>query len=90
MQIGPARLANWQGYPVIASFERLALPVFNPVLSDYFTKLTGVTNADLASGGEPLAGVIGGFAGFVGQRKSSPPIVTALAASTKTAVGVVW
>ena len=69
VQIGAVRLANRQGYPEITSFERLALPVFNPVLSDYFTKLTGITNTDLASCGEPFAGVIEGFAAFVGAAK---------------------
>ncbi|MDA1310369.1 MAG: exonuclease domain-containing protein [Proteobacteria bacterium] len=69
VQIGAVRLANQQGYPEIASFERLALPVFNPALSDYFTKLTGITNADLAAGGESFEEVITDFAAFVGVAK---------------------
>ena len=33
-----------------AAFEVLTRPVFNPVLSEYFTELTGITNADLDTG----------------------------------------
>ena len=31
----------------VSSFEVLTRPEFNPVLSEYFTELTGITNADL-------------------------------------------
>ena len=34
----------------VSSFEVLTRPEFNPVLSEYFTELTGITNADLDTG----------------------------------------
>ena len=34
----------------VAAFEVLTRPEFNPVLSEYFTELTGITNADLDTG----------------------------------------
>ena len=40
----------------------LTRPVFNPILSDYFTELTGISNADLAAGAVSFAD---GFAQFV-------------------------
>jgi inhibitor of KinA sporulation pathway (predicted exonuclease) len=66
VQIGAVKLANSDGFPEIASFERLCLPVFNPELSDYFTNLTGITNADLAVAGGSFEDVIRDFTGFAG------------------------
>jgi inhibitor of KinA sporulation pathway (predicted exonuclease) len=66
VQIGAVKLTNSDGFPEIASFERLCLPVFNPDLSDYFTNLTGITNTDLATGGGSFEDVIADFTAFAG------------------------
>jgi inhibitor of KinA sporulation pathway (predicted exonuclease) len=73
VQIGAVKLEWTQGLPEIDSFERFSLPEFNPVLSDYFTGLTGITNADLDREGRPFARVIAEFADFVGDS----PVVAA-------------
>jgi inhibitor of KinA sporulation pathway (predicted exonuclease) len=66
VQIGAVKLENIHGFKEIESFERLCLPEFNPELSDYFTGLTGITDADLARDGAPFHSVLSEFADFVG------------------------
>jgi inhibitor of KinA sporulation pathway (predicted exonuclease) len=73
VQIGAVKLDWSDGLPEVASFERFSLPEFNPVLSDYFTGLTGITNADLAREGRPFAEVIADFAAFA----NDSPIIAA-------------
>jgi inhibitor of KinA sporulation pathway (predicted exonuclease) len=73
VQIGAVKLEMADGFPEIASFERLCRPGFNPELSDYFTGLTGISNADLARAGNAFEAVIAAFAGFVGDS----PVVAA-------------
>ena len=54
VQIGAVRL----GAATLAeldAMECLVRPTFNPVLSDYFTGLTSITNADVARDGIDLA-----------------------------------
>ena len=67
VQIGAVKLENAKDYPEIASFERLCLPQFNPILSDYFIGLTGITNDDLERAGQPFGQVIADFAELVGD-----------------------
>ena len=62
VQIGAVVLELKPNLPEIAAFEVLTRPVFNPILSDYFTELTGISNADLAAGAVSFAD---GFAQFV-------------------------
>ena len=73
VQIGAVKLEMTDGFPEIASFERLGLPEFNPELSDYFTGLTGISNADLARAGQSFEQVITEFADFV----DASPVVAA-------------
>lgn len=44
----------------------LVRPTLNPVLSDYFTDLTGITNADVARAGVPIAAALARFVEFAG------------------------
>lgn len=46
------------------NFSRLVRPKINPVLSDYFTDLTGITNDDLGRDGRTFQEVLGGFLDF--------------------------
>lgn len=48
------------------SFSRLVKPKANPVLSDYITALTGITNADLERNGMDFEEAYGAFLEFLG------------------------
>ena len=50
VQIGAIILELEPNLTEVAAFEVLTRPEFNPVLSEYFTELTGITNADLDTG----------------------------------------
>ena len=50
----------------VSSFEVLTRPEFNPVLSEYFTELTGITNADLDTGAVSFAAGFDQFVRFCG------------------------
>lgn len=69
VQIGAVKLEAHGAWTEIAAFERFSLPEYNPVLSDYFTGLTGITNEDLAREGQPFHQVITDFAAFVGDSR---------------------
>ena len=62
VQIGAVFLELKPNLTEIAAFEVLTRPVFNPILSDYFTELTGISNADLEMAAVSFAD---GFAQFV-------------------------
>lgn len=70
VQIGAVKLAVEDDLREIACFDVLTLPRFNPMLSDYFTALTGITNDMLSAGGRPFAECFAEFAGFVGDAGS--------------------
>ena len=55
VQIGAVVLEFEPNLAEIACLEVLTRPVFNPLLSDYFTELTGISNADLAAGAVTFA-----------------------------------
>ena len=67
VQIGAVRLDAGDGYAELADFSVLGRPTINPELSDYFTDLTGITNAVIARDGTDLADALGDFAVFVGE-----------------------
>jgi len=67
VQIGAVKLACDGAWTEVATFERFSLPEFNPILSDYFTALTGITNDDLAREGRPFPHVVAEFAAFAGD-----------------------
>ena len=62
VQIGAIILELEPNLTEVAAFEVLTRPEFNPVLSEYFTELTGITNADLDTG---AVGFGAGFDQFV-------------------------
>lgn len=49
---------------VIAEFTALCKPVINPILSEYFTNLTHITNEDIAARGELFTDVYKKFENF--------------------------
>ncbi len=54
VQIGAVRLDAGNGFGEVAAFDVLVRPQRNPVLSDYFVDLTGITNDRLAAEGGEL------------------------------------
>lgn len=66
VQIGAVRL-DWESLAVTASFNCLVRPRINPVLSDYFQHLTGITNARLADDGMDFKTAYRRFVAFVGD-----------------------
>ena len=67
VQIGAVKLDAAMPMAELASFEVLVMPEKNPVLSDYFIELTGISNADLISDGMPFEEALTGFAHFIGD-----------------------
>lgn len=64
VEIGAVRLDDqWRE---IAHFERLVRPRINPVVSAYFTALTGITPERVAAEGCDLAEALVAFAAFAG------------------------
>lgn len=66
VQIGAVRIDAAAGFAERAAFSAVVRPILNPVLSDYFVDLTGISNDDLARDGRDLAAALGDFAAFVG------------------------
>ena len=52
---------------IIAQFNVLCKPTFNPILSDYFVNLTHITNEQIAKNGELFADVYEKFEKFIGS-----------------------
>lgn len=67
VQIGAVRVARADGLREADAFAVLVRPTLNPSLSDYFTRLTGITNDDLARGGVSLPEALDSFAAFAGD-----------------------
>ncbi|WP_193171558.1 exonuclease domain-containing protein [Nisaea nitritireducens] len=67
VQIGAVKLDAAMPMAERASFEVLVTPEKNPLLSDYFIELTGITNADLSRHGVPFQDALTRFADFVGD-----------------------
>jgi inhibitor of KinA sporulation pathway (predicted exonuclease) len=66
IQIGATRL-DATVFDVLAVFERLILPVRNPVLSDYIIKFSGITNERMQAEGVSLEASLTDFKKFVGS-----------------------
>jgi inhibitor of KinA sporulation pathway (predicted exonuclease) len=64
VQIGAVRL-DAHSLEETAQFETLVKPRLNPVLSEYFERLTGITNAQLAARGQDLGKAYAEFLAFV-------------------------
>jgi len=60
-----AALKVSEDFRVLATFNQLCQPVFNPILSDYFMNLTHITNEDIKRQGVPFAEVYMKFCDFV-------------------------
>lgn len=69
VQFGAVRADAGDGFRVLDEMEALVAPVRNPVLSDYFTALTGITNAQITTGGVPFAEALEHFAAFCGPSR---------------------
>jgi hypothetical protein len=67
IQIGAVRL-DAVSFDQLAVFDRLVLPIRNPVLSDYITKLSGLTNERMRAEGVSLKTALAEFEVFVGDR----------------------
>jgi inhibitor of KinA sporulation pathway (predicted exonuclease) len=67
IQIGAVQL-DATNFNLLTVYDRLVLPVRNPVLSDYIMKLTGLTNERMQVEGVSLEVAITEFAAFVGDR----------------------
>ena len=64
VQIGAVRLDAGDGFTELAALNILVRPQRNPVLSDYFVALTGITNQRLAAEGTELATALDALAEF--------------------------
>lgn len=67
VQIGAVRVDTGYGFAEAAAFSTLVRPNLNPVLSDYFVALTGITNDTLARDATGLDDALAAFAMFVGD-----------------------
>jgi len=67
VQIGAVKLDAAMPMAERDSFEILVRPQKNPVLSDYFTALTGISNADLEREAVGFAEALAAFRAFVGD-----------------------
>lgn len=67
VQIGAVKIDAAMPMTELASFEVLVKPEKNPVLSDYFIELTGITNANLSRHALPFREAMIRFADFVGD-----------------------
>lgn len=63
VQIAALKVSN--NLKVLAEFNALCKPKINPVLSEYFTNLTHITNTQIKKHGEPFADVYKRFEVFV-------------------------
>ena len=54
-------------FNVVAEFNQLCQPIINPILSDYFVNLTGISNDDVAQKGVDFASAYQRFKAFVGN-----------------------
>ena len=67
VQIGAVRI-DPVSLQELGSFSMLALPMRNPILSDYFVKLTGIRQVDLDMAAKQYRQVLADFAKFVAIR----------------------
>jgi inhibitor of KinA sporulation pathway (predicted exonuclease) len=71
VQIGAVKLDAAMPMAEQDSFEILIRPEKNPVLSDYFTALTGITNVDLDREAVGFSEALQAFAAFVGEARAA-------------------
>ncbi len=73
VQIGAIRADRGDGYRELDGIELLVRPRLNPVLSDYFVALTGITQERVEALGRSFADALAAFTAFVGP---AVPIVS--------------
>lgn len=56
-----------ESFEITDRFDVFVKPVLNPVLSDFFVELTGITNEDITEKGLSFAEAFQSFADFVGK-----------------------
>ena len=66
VQIGAVKLDSRQGLKEIDTLDLLVRPRLNPILSDYFIRLTGITQQALEIRGMDFADALVQFSQFVG------------------------
>ena len=64
VQIGAVKLDAQDGFKEVESFSVLVKPLRNPILSDYFIDLTGITQRDVDANGRPFAAALDDFISF--------------------------
>lgn len=64
VQIGAVALDADDDLKEVGTFKRLVRPAFHPILSDYFTELTGITQAVVDQNGNPFELVLDEFVSF--------------------------
>ena len=67
IQIAAVKVAVEQGCAEIASFDRLIRPRINPILSDYISSLTGITQSEVDARGVSFAEAYRDFYSFCQQ-----------------------
>jgi len=65
VQIGAVKIDVRQNFKKIADFEVLVRPVVNPILSGYFSRLTGIDQSSIDASGVPLSDGLRAFADFI-------------------------
>jgi inhibitor of KinA sporulation pathway (predicted exonuclease) len=66
IEIGAVKLGGADGLKEIIAFENLVRPTRNPIVSSYFTDLTGITQTLIDNHAMPFRDAITLFEGFVG------------------------
>jgi DNA polymerase III epsilon subunit-like protein len=66
VEIGAVKLDGTNGFAETMSFEMLVRPTINPIVSGYFTDLTGITQTIIDNEALPFREAITLFEGFVG------------------------
>lgn len=66
VQIGAIRI-DTDTFEELSSFETLILPIKNPLLSDYFIALTGITQDDVDAHGKSLEEALSEFSAWAGN-----------------------
>lgn len=67
VQIGAVRVDGGNAFAEMDRFTAYVRPVKNPVLSDYFVSLTGITQADVDRHGVSFPEALAAFSEFVGD-----------------------
>jgi len=65
VEIGAVKLDGRNSLREMSAFEMLVRPRLNPLLSDYFTGLTGITQAMVDAGGRSVADALAAFGDFL-------------------------